>query len=112
MKDMKKSMEYNKVNDEIGLLSLFDSLIPQSIAIKDFDCPKGIKFLIVDTVVRSKFTDQRFMVCPVENGKVMYDKHFYTDPDPKFFNLANDVMRKNREILKDSFLTKREINQF
>lgn len=104
-----KDFEYTQIDQNTGLLTLLNSLIPQSIAIKDFNCPDGINYLVIDTAVRNKLTYRRFEAYPVKDNKAYHDKAHYVEPTDDVIELANQVMKKNKEILQKSFLTEREI---
>lgn len=106
-----KDFEYTRIDQNTGLLTLLNSLIPQSIAIKDFNCPDGINYLVIDTAVRNKLTYRRFEAYPVKDNKAYHDKVHYVEPTDDVIKLANQVMKKNKEILQKSFLTEREIEE-
>lgn len=106
-----KNYEYTQIDQNTGLLTLLNSLIPQSIAIKDFNCPDGINYLIIDTAVRNKLTHRRFEAYPVKNNHVYRDKAHYVEPTQDVIKFADKIMKKNQDLLKTSFLTEREIEE-
>ena len=106
-----KNYEYTQIDQNTGLLTLLNSLIPQSIAIKDFECPDGINYLIIDTAVRNKLTHRRFEAYPVKNNRAYHDKAHYVELTDDVIELANQVMKKNKKILQKSFLTEQEIEE-
>lgn len=110
----RKQFEYKQINKTTGLLVLLDSLVPQSLIIKSYIVPKNTKTLVIDTAVRNKLTDMRFMQCSInsETHKPDYATHKYIKPNTDVLNLANSIMRENKDILQKSFLTKREIATF
>ena len=106
-----KDFEYTQIDQNTGLLTLLNSLIPQSIAIKDFNCPDGINYLIIDTAVRSKLTHRRFEAYPVKDNKAYRDKAHYVEPTQDVIKFADNIMKKNKKILQKSFLTEQEIEE-
>lgn len=81
-----KDFEYTQIDQNTGLLTLLNSLIPQSIAIKDFNCPDEINYLVIDTAVRNKLTYRRFEAYPVKDNKAYHDKVHYVEPTDDVMN--------------------------
>ena len=111
---MKKQFEYKQLNKTTGLLVLLDSLVPQSIIIKNYIVDNNTKTLIIDTAVRNKLTNMRFMSCPINKAthKPIYNKYSYIKPNDTILYTANSIMHQNKDILQNSFLTAREIAKF
>lgn len=106
-----KNYVLTRLNLNSAMLSLLNSKIPQSIIIKSFVVPSKIDFLIVDTAVRNKFTDMRFMVLRVnpKTRRVDWNSKKYEKFSDVFVRRANKILVSNIEELQRSFLTKREI---
>ena len=91
------------------LLTLLDSKIPQSLIIKNFVFPRHTKKVLVDTAVRNKLTEDRFMYLDVKDTKAVWESRKYVQPDTQIMRLANRQLGENRPELVKSFLTEGEI---
>lgn len=106
---MKQTMLTNLTNDS-ALLTLLDSKIPQSVIIKNFSLPSSVKFLVVDSVVRNKITDMRFIQLKVFNNHADWSTKEYISPKKEIIKIANKSLATNKNELTNSFLTTRQIN--
>ncbi|MGL5899031.1 MAG: hypothetical protein ACRCZW_05095 [Lactobacillaceae bacterium] len=101
----------SKLTKNTVLLTLLDSKIPQSLIIKNIVLPKETDYVIVDTAVRNKLTNMRFMCLEVHERKSMWDSRKYFIPSEKILYFANNKLAANQKELNKSFLTRREISE-
>ena len=94
------------------LVTLLDSYMPQSIVIKNLKLSKNINKVLVDTVVRNRITDRRFIELKVMNGNTDWQSRKYITPPKDIIDIADNILSNHVEELENSFLTKRDINQF
>lgn len=93
------------------LVTLLDSYMPQSIIIKNLKLDKDINEVLVDTVVRNRITDRRFMELKVINGNTEWKSRRYISPSKEIVDIADNILSDHTKELENSFLTKREINR-
>ncbi|WP_414152254.1 type II toxin-antitoxin system RnlB family antitoxin [Limosilactobacillus reuteri] len=93
------------------LVTLLDSYMPQSIIIKNLKLDKDINEVLVDTVVRNRITDRRFMELKVINGNTEWKSRRYISPAKEIVDIADNILSHHTKELENSFLTKREINR-
>jgi hypothetical protein len=98
------------LTDDSALLTLLDSKIPQSVIIKNVSLPSSIKVLVVDSVVRNKLTNMRFIQLKVFNNHADWRTKEYISPKKEIIEIANNVLSDNKNKLTNSFLTTRQIN--
>lgn len=99
------------INDHTVLLTLLNSNIPQSIIIKNFTVSAKIRILLVDTAVRNKLNDDRFMELPIDKDtrKPNWNLRKNVKVAGKTLQLADQALANNPDSLKHSFMTKREV---
>jgi len=99
----------NKLSKNTVLLTLLDSRIPQSLIIKNIVLPEETKHVVVDTAVRNKLTNMRFIFLDVHEGKSDWSSRKYFIPSKEILYMANRQLSANKKELNKSFLTQREI---
>lgn len=106
-----KNYVTTEINDHTVLLTLLNSKIPQSIIIKNFTVSAKTRVLIVDTAVRNKLNDDRFMELPIDKDTRKPNWNLRKDVDVagKTLQVADQVLANNPDSLRQSFMTKREI---
>lgn len=106
-----KNYVTTEINDHTVLLTLLNSKIPQSIIIKNFTVSAKTRVLIVDTAVRNKLNDDRFMELPIDKDtrKPNWNLRKNVEVAGKTLQVADQVLANNPDSLRQSFMTKREI---
>lgn len=101
----------NKLQNGEILLTLLNPLVSPSTIINNTNYKEfGVNKLIVDTAVKNKLSEFRFMSIPLDDkGNVIYDNLKYFVPNSKLVTEANTIISQYNFELSHSFMTKRQI---